>query len=389
MRRCNSAPSIGGSDHEDELCGVCTVGACDDAMYVWQRHPSWGDELDSSGYSDPRSSPERVTTPKKRTSLVSLESATTQSGSRNIQKMLDGATVKEAISISESLNINGTQLLTDVFGNYIIQKLLEFESPSIESTLMKIVCGRAVELSTHSFACRVVQKLLLHSCKESVAKLIEEITPHLVDLITDQNGNHVVQKCLEVSPPTRVIVIGILRRDLLYCSTHVYGCRVVQRVLERAVDPDVIIPVLQVLLQKVHLLVTNQYGNYVVQHMIVNSHEMFVKVVVDRLRGQYALLCTHKFASNVIELIYENANEEVRMSIRAELMQSIKTANGLVISGMALACCNQYGNYVIQKIFDTSVRKVKLDIKYHLSHFTQFLHSTSYGKHFCVLLGRL
>eukprot|EP01060_Flectonema_neradi_P006476 TRINITY_DN14382_c2_g1_i2.p1 TRINITY_DN14382_c2_g1~~TRINITY_DN14382_c2_g1_i2.p1 ORF type:complete len:410 (+),score=62.94 TRINITY_DN14382_c2_g1_i2:72-1232(+) len=386
MRRCNSAPSIG-SEHDDELCGVCAVAACDDKMY---RQASWGDELDSSGYSDARSSPEQPE-PQivRRTSSVSLENAATQSGSRNIQKMLDGATVAEATAIASSLNITGTQLLTDVFGNYIIQKLVEFESPCIEETVMKVVTGRAFELSTHSFACRVVQKLLLHSSKQSVETLIDELTPHLSELITDQNGNHVVQRCLEVSPPIRVTVINILKRSLFHCSTHVYGCRVVQRVLEHAVDPNVIIPVLQELLQKVHLLVTNQYGNYVVQHMVVKSHAMFVKVVVDRLKGHYALLCTHKFASNVVELIYENASEEVRVLIRAELMQPFTTPNGIVVSGMALACSNQYGNYVVQKIFDNSTRKTKLEIKYHLGHFTRFLNSTSYGKHFCVLLDRL
>ena len=50
-------------------------------------------------------------------------------------------------------------------------------------------------------------------------------------------------------------------------STHPYGCRVIQRILEFCI-PEQTTPILEELHSNTEQLLQDQYGNYVVQHVL-------------------------------------------------------------------------------------------------------------------------
>ena len=50
-------------------------------------------------------------------------------------------------------------------------------------------------------------------------------------------------------------------------STHPYGCRVIQRILEFCI-PEQTAPILEELHANTEQLLQDQYGNYVVQHVL-------------------------------------------------------------------------------------------------------------------------
>jgi len=51
-------------------------------------------------------------------------------------------------------------LMTDVFGNYVIQKFFEFGSQDQKQTLAQRVRGHVLALALHMYGCRVIQKAL-------------------------------------------------------------------------------------------------------------------------------------------------------------------------------------------------------------------------------------
>lgn len=51
-------------------------------------------------------------------------------------------------------------LMTDVFGNYVIQKFFEFGSPDQKQTLAQRVRGHVLPLALQMYGCRVIQKAL-------------------------------------------------------------------------------------------------------------------------------------------------------------------------------------------------------------------------------------
>lgn len=51
--------------------------------------------------------------------------------------------------------------------------------------------------------------------------------------VRDQNGNHVVQKCIETIPTHQIeFIIFSFRGQVATLSTHPYGCRVIQVIIQ-------------------------------------------------------------------------------------------------------------------------------------------------------------
>ena len=50
--------------------------------------------------------------------------------------------------------------MTDVFGNYVIQKFFEFGSTEQQETLASRVRGHVLPLALQMYGCRVIQKAL-------------------------------------------------------------------------------------------------------------------------------------------------------------------------------------------------------------------------------------
>ena len=55
-----------------------------------------------------------------------------------------------------------------------------------------------------------------------------------------QNGNHVIQKCIECIPADAIqFIVDSFIGQVCALSTHPYGCRVIQRILEHCDDKQV------------------------------------------------------------------------------------------------------------------------------------------------------
>lgn len=266
-------------------------------------------------------------------------------------------------------------LMEDVFGNYVVQKLLEFGLERHRQALFhNVMRGHVLDLTLQMYGCRVVQKALECLDAEAHAVILSElrIPPRsIVRCVKDQNGNHVIQKCIECidSSLTRCIVDAFVGHVAIF-SRHAYGCRVVQRILEhgnvqqRFVLQSEIIPAALSLSQ-------DQYGNYVIQHMLEHGTADERNALTERivLHPSTFLACSrHKFASNVVEKCYTHGGEGNRAMI-LDVMLSAVDPDGFPFMETADAAeggsagrhvllfammIDQFANYVVQKILDAS-----------------------------------
>ena len=94
--------------------------------------------------------------------------------------------------------------------------------------------GHIHELSLQMYGCRVVQRALEAIDNEGQLRIIEELKDHILICCKDQNGNHVIQKSIEKIKPFSQIryILTSLDNQIYHLSTHPYGCRVIQRLLE-------------------------------------------------------------------------------------------------------------------------------------------------------------
>lgn len=61
--------------------------------------------------------------------------------------------------VFEEILVNANQMMTDVFGNYIIQKLFEFGTLVQKKLLAAKMQGNVVDLSMNIYGCRCVQEV--------------------------------------------------------------------------------------------------------------------------------------------------------------------------------------------------------------------------------------
>jgi len=189
-------------------------------------------------------------------------------------------------------------------------------------------------LSLQMYGCRVVQKALEVISPEQQSHLVKELEGHVMKCIKDQNGNHVIQKVIEQVPaPFTQFIVDTFVNKVFSLATHPYGCRVIQRILEHHSDNDLDFdekrhpitrgnPPQQILKELFHCtisLVQDQYGNYVIQHLLELGRPQDKHEIIKQLRGKIVQLCQHKFASNVIEKSVQFGSHEHRQWLIDEI----------------------------------------------------------------------
>ena len=176
------------------------------------------------------------------------------------------------------------------------------------------------------------------------ASLVKELELYVLKCVKDQNGNHVIQKAIERIPAEHIpFILNAFTGQVHSLSTHPYGCRVIQRMLEHCKQPS-----RGRLLDELHLcansLITDQYGNYVTQHMIEYGSDEDKARVIDIINDSLIVLSKHKFASNVVEKSIGLGNEDQRQRIATIL--SVTDDKGE--SPLQLVMRDAYGNYVVR-----------------------------------------
>lgn len=88
-----------------------------------------------------------------------VEFSMDQHGSRFIQQKLEVALDADKQMVFDEILPKALTLMTDVFGNYVIQKFFEHGSPEQKRRLAQELVGNVVPLTMQMYGCRVIQKV--------------------------------------------------------------------------------------------------------------------------------------------------------------------------------------------------------------------------------------
>ncbi|KAM4867805.1 pumilio homolog 2 isoform 9-T9 [Thomomys bottae] len=313
-----------------------------------------------------------------------VEFSQDQHGSRFIQQKLERATPAERQMVFNEILQAAYQLMTDVFGNYVIQKFFEFGNLDQKLALATRIRGHVLPLALQMYGCRVIQKALesISSDQQVISEMVKELDGHVLKCVKDQNGNHVVQKCIEcVQPQSLQFIIDAFKGQVFVLSTHPYGCRVIQRILEHCTAEQTL-PILEELHQHTEQLVQDQYGNYVIQHVLEHGRPEDKSKIVGEIRGKVLALSQHKFASNVVEKCVTHASR----AERALLIDEVCCQNDGPHSALYTMMKDQYANYVVQKMIDMAEPAHRKIIMHKIRPHITTLRKYTYGKHILAKL---
>lgn len=314
-----------------------------------------------------------------------VEFSADQYGSRFIQQKLETATLEEKNMVFHEINPRALSLVTDVFGNYVIQKFFEHGTPAQIRELADHLTEHVLTLSLQMYGCRVIQKAIEVVDLDQQTKMVVELDGHIMRCVRDQNGNHVIQKCIECVPEEVIhFIISVFYDQVVTLSTHPYGCRVIQRVLEHCSNPKTLQIVMDEIMQSVCMLAQDQYGNYVVQHVLEHGQPHERSDIINKLIGQIVQMSQQKFASNVVEKCLSFGTPTERQILVDQMLSSTDENDPLQVMMK-----DQFANYVVQKVLETcddqQLELILNRIKVHLNALKKY----TYGKHIVARVEKL
>ena len=112
---------------------------------------------------------------------------------------------KAADAIFEETKEHTIELMTDSFGNYLIQKLIERVTMEQKKALSVIAAPFFVDIALNSHGTRALQKLI--ECVDSADEaqiIIDALRNDVVTLSKNLNSNYVSQNCLQNLKPSKL-----------------------------------------------------------------------------------------------------------------------------------------------------------------------------------------
>ncbi|TXG69581.1 hypothetical protein EZV62_004516 [Acer yangbiense] len=235
--------------------------------------------------------------------------------------------------------------MTDVFGNYVIQKFFEHESPQQRKELADKLVGQMLPLSLQMYGCRVIQlykryvelfTCLCPSCSVALevieldqkTQLVLELDGHVMRCVRDQNGNHVIQKCIECH--YRENSIYYLRFPRSFCHAFYSSLWLLcHSVLEHCSNQLQCQCIVDEILESACALAQDQYGNYVTQYVLERGQPHERSQIISKLTGKIVQMSQHKYASNVVKCL-EYCNTAERELLIEEIIGQIEENDNLL-----------------------------------------------------------
>ncbi|ORX43190.1 ARM repeat-containing protein [Hesseltinella vesiculosa] len=305
------------------------------------------------------------------------ELAKDQNGCRFLQRKIEDTSpgndyVYAIQAVYNEIHSHFVELMTNSFGNYLCQKLLERCNNDQRDTIVSIVAPDIVNISLNMHGTRAVQKLIeFLSTPEQIKMVTAALDPSVVPLIKDLNGNHVIQKCLHrLSDEHRQFIYDAVCQKCIEVATHKHGCCVLQRCIDYASDKQKI-QLVQEITRNALTLVQDPYGNYVVQYVLDLGDEDFSDGLIRRFIGHACHLSAQKFSSNVMEKCIRVARPDTRHCLIQEFIDP---------TAMEKMLRDSFANYVIQTSLDYADLKQRNELVDCIRPLLSTVRSTPYGK---------
>ncbi|CAI5468116.1 unnamed protein product [Closterium sp. Yama58-4] len=298
-----------------------------------------------------------------------------QHGCRFLQRKFDEGSPEEVARIFKEIKPHMVELMTDPFGNYLVQKALEVCSEVQREQILAMATENQTDLvsiSLNMHGTRSVQKLIeTVTAPQAVQRLTASLAGGVVTLIKDLNGNHVVQRCLQrLSAQQNEFIFNAAVSHCVEIASHRHGCCVLQRCIDFAQGQQKN-RILAEVASNALVLSQDPFGNYVVQYVLDLGLPWAMEEVVVRLQGQYAPLAQQKFSSNVVEKCLKLAPVNCRHLIIQELVVS-------PLLGQLLQ--DPFANYVVQSALTVAKGPLYTALVEAIRPHLPSLRSSPYGK---------
>ena len=269
-----------------------------------------------------------------------------QSGCRFLQKKIE-EDPEIALKILNVCFEKIIEIITDSFGNYLVQKLYNYMSNEQFLQLMALIQINFYEICINSYGTRAIQKLIDYLNNDNLIKtFMNLIKPITKEIIIDINGSHILLKLINLNNSyVNNIIFSEIYDNILIIVTYKHGCCVLQKCIEKSNENEKK-KLFECLIKKGKQLICDQCGNYIIQYVISLKNDELNKQIVNILNQDLEQYSKQKFSSNVVEKILECCSND----ICNDIIMTLKNNEKIILSILF----DQFGNYVLQKALQRS-----------------------------------
>ncbi|KAI5959606.1 uncharacterized protein KGF55_005250 [Candida pseudojiufengensis] len=330
---------------------------------------------------------------------------------QNKEELIDNNNPKESKNQVANLIFNEIQnklidLMIDPFGNYLIQKLINYLTISQKLKLIEITKNEFYNISINSHGTRTLQKLIdCCTTDEEIDLVISALKPYVKELSNNINGNHVIQKCLiKFTSHQNQFIYDILLKNIILISCHRHGCCVIQKSLDFASLKQKI-NLFKEISKNVEILIYDPYGNYVIQYILDDNNndnnndndnddsinkelQSSINKIIEYIKLNLVKVSTHKFSSNVIEKSLKTTTTTTSNTTSNSTANTTNQNQNIIINeilklnklDLNFILKDSYGNYVLQTCLNFANLNQFKKLNDLLLPFLPQIKNTPYGK---------
>jgi hypothetical protein len=292
-----------------------------------------------------------------------------QSGCRFLQKKIEEETQFALNCIYPVILDHLLDTVNDQFGNYLIQKFFEYLSPQEIHRFLNLIGPSFAPIGINQYGTRVLQKIIdfLPNDIDNLNLFKQCIIPNTVLFSNDVNGCHIIQKILTTKLFDNSFIYHQLDLHIEHIANHKNGCCFLQKCTEKLTGNE-LDRILTAIDKKAKILIIDQYGNYVIQHVMkINgaqrNYNLFMILI-----SNLSYYSNQKFSSNVIEKFF--LYDDFRRVI-IEKMLNQQLMREMLFDG--------FGNYVVQRALANSNQEEQIQLLYHIAPLMEELKSLNFG----------
>jgi len=314
------------------------------------------------------------------------QATTCPAGSKFLQHQIINANWTDFHDILQQVMEKLVTICNDQYGNYVVQCFFKLSDPAVWRKILMRIRSSIRVIAMNQYGCRVLQRVISEIDDVLFRIVIDAISRRAWMLAVHNFGCHVLH-CTIVRGSGEIVKIllekasGRRRKKMLIeLSKSAFGCRIVKSMLENAFpgDREIIIEAIMGMPRILLLLCMDEFGNYVIQHIVEHFKEKHSMAVMKVLDSRILEMAKNKFCSNVLEVLYKKGGREVQDRL-------IK----LVDLNFLQECLNdRFANYLVQTMLtegDPRNRKKILNLLLTIP----YLQKLTYGKFVTYRLSKM
>ena len=228
------------------------------------------------------------------------------------------------------------------FSHYFVKKILVFLNEYQIFKLIKSLSPVIEDVSTNQYGTKVIQDLIdLIKTEKAYFLLLNILTPYIKQLIIDLNGMQIVYKLITKYKNVKIIE-SIICTNIIEIANSKKGSNFLIKYFEFAEEENSL-NIKKNILMNLKDIITDQFGNYVIQNILMNKNSEIVMNFVAEIKNNIIFYSNNKFSSNAVEKCFENENiknDFIKLFMVKEIFEKI--------------ILDKFGNYVAQKAIATA-----------------------------------